>query len=268
MIIESLALGSVIALFHRVDKATKIDEKAIKKYTKAFVEKEEATLLLTNKAELTDKRLENVVRKKRAIINTTIPKFVEVYSQIQKVEVLLQDKKFELAIKEKNQELASLHYMSITHKEEFTDKELVCGILVKGIGKMIEKDSERFLSAANNQLRSANVMCSQAESISAFYDAIIERADRIAKLLSGMNALFLMSIQETKNTIERNGVCVREYSEYDKGVLMTCVNIAKAMADIINVPVVDEDGVICQSAIEMIENGEKYVTKVNNIIMR
>ena len=131
---------------------------------------------------------------------------------------------------------------------------------------MMEMDSERYLSAANSQMREANVIYSQSESIGAVYDAIVGRADRISNLLMTMNALFIRSINETSLTIEKNGLNVRNYNDYDKGVLMTCVNIAAAMSDIIDVPVVDEKGQICESAMEMITTGEKYLEKMNRAV--
>ena len=56
------------------------------------------------------------------------------------------------------------------------------------------------------------------------------------------------------------------YDEYDKSVLMTCVNIAVAMSDLVNIPVVDEKGQICESATELITTGEKYLEKMNYAI--
>lgn len=81
-----------------------------------------------------------------------------------------------------------------------------------------------------------------------------------------MNALFIKSINETSLVIEKNGLDVRNYNSYDKGVLMTCVNIAVAISDIIDVPVVNEDGQICESAMEMIATGERYLEKMNQAV--
>ena len=131
---------------------------------------------------------------------------------------------------------------------------------------MAVMDSERYLSAANSQVRSANVVYSQAQSVGEVYDAIVARADRISNLLMAMNALFVKSITETERVINANGLNVRNYSEYDKGVLMTCVNIAGAVSDIIDVPVVDEKGVLCDSALEMIETGENYIEKMRQLM--
>lgn len=266
MIIEALAVGALAKTFYSADKSLKMDEKALKKYAKAFERSEEAQLLVRNKAEFTDKRLMNVAKKKRAIVQSTVPKFLDVYSQIQKIELENKTSVNEISIRDNVRRLAILDALSVSVKKDFTDKELVCGLITKGFPKMMEMDSERYLSAANSQMRAANVVYSQAKSIGAVYDAITARADRISNLLMAMNALFIRSINETLLTIKKNGLDVRNYSVYDKGVLMTCVNIAVAMSDIIDVPVVDENGQICESAIEMIATGEKYLEKMNQVV--
>lgn len=266
MIIEALAVGTLVKTFYSVDKSLKMDEKALKKYAKAFERSEEAELLVRKKAEFTDKRLMNVAKKKRAILQSTVPKFVNIYSQIQKIELENKTIVNEISIRDNVRKLAIWDDLSVSVKKDFTDKELVCGLIVKGFSKMIEMDSERYLSAANSQMRAANVVYSQSESIGEVYDAIAARADRISNLLMAMNALFIRSINETSLTIEKNGLDVRNYSVYDKNVLMTCVNISAAMSDIINVPVVDEKGQICEAAMEMIATGEKYLEKMNQVV--
>ena len=266
MIIEGLAVAAFIRSYHSAAKAAKMDERALKKYAKAFETSEEARLLVKKKAEFTDKRLANVAKKKRAIVQNTVPRFVDVYSKIQKIELENRSSVNEIALRGNVQKLAVLNSISLSVEKEFTDKELVCGFITKGLGKLIEMESERYLSAANSQMRAANVVYSQAESIGEVYDAIVERADRVSNLLMAMNALFVKSITETERVINTYGLDVRNYSEYNKGVLMTCVNIAEAMSDIIDVPVVDEKGLICDSAIEMIETGEQYIKKMKNLV--
>lgn len=269
MIIETLVIGGALAkTLHSVDKSSKMDERALKKYARAFEKSEEAELLIRKKAEFTDKRLMNVAKKKRAIVQSTVPKFTEIYSQIQKIELENKTAVNEITIRDSVKKLAVLDALSVSVKKDFTDKELVCGLLTKGFSKMMEMDSERYLSAANCQMREANVKYSQSESIGEVYDAIAARADRISNLLMAMNALFIKSINETSRTIEKNGLDVRNYSDYDKGVLMTCINIAAAISDIIDVPVVDEKGQLCEAAIEMITTGETYLEKMNEVMKK
>lgn len=266
MMLESLAIGILAKTFYDVNKSFKTDEQALQKYSRAFEKSQEAELLVKAKAEYTDMRLMNVAKKKRAIIQYTVPRFVEVYSKIQKICLDNKNSDNEIIIRNSVQNLSTLNTMTLSAKKEFTDKELVCGYLTKGIGGLIRIESERNLSAARNQMRAANVIYSQAKSISEVYDAIVGRADRISNLLMAMNMLFIKSINETDKTIKINGLDVKKYNDYDKGVLMTCVNMASAMSDIVNIPVVDENGKMCESAIQMIQTGESYVEKMNNIL--
>ncbi len=267
MVLEILIAGGAITnIFYNTNKSMKMDEKALKKYSKAYELAEEATIKVKIKSEKTDKRVLNVAKKKRAIIEHTLPKFIEVYGQIQEIELENKSIVNEIAINNNIGKLTSINTAATSRKQEFTDKELVCGLMTKGIGKMMVIESERLLSAANNQMREANVIYSQAESYCTICDAIIARADRIANLFAKMNSLFIKSIEETKNTIEKNGLDIHDYTEFDKGILMTCINIAKALSDIIDVPVITSEGAIPEAAMETIMTGEKYLTEMSNTI--
>ena len=131
---------------------------------------------------------------------------------------------------------------------------------------MMIADSKRNLSAAKSQLSAANVVYSQAQSVAEVYDAIIGRAERIASLLMRMNALFLGSIFETEKVITQNGTNAKAYNQQDMGILMTCVNLAGAMSEIINIPVLDENGELWKAAVEMIQTGEAYIEQMNDLI--
>lgn len=267
MLIELGLMGapSFAKTLYDAYKSTNMDERAMQKYSQAFEKEQDAKLIVKRKAEYTDKRLANVAKKKRFVIQNTFPQFVSVYDKIQKIEIDQKNVSNEIIAYNSNDQFV-VKDLAISAKKEFTDKELVCGMIFGGIGNLMVKESERNLSAANSQMRAANVAYSQAQSIAEVYDAIVGRADRIAKLIVAMNILFVRSINETEHTIDRNGYNVRNYNDYDKGILMTCVNIAKAMADILNIPVVESDGKISEKAVEMIENGEQYLDKMNALL--
>ena len=243
-----------------------LDEKALKKYGEAFEVEHEARKLIYKKEQYTDKRLENVVQKKRAVIDYTIPKFIEVYKQVQNIEISRTEQINQLMCSDKIHTLTSMNNPVLSKKKKFTDKELVCGTLRYGVSGMMVKDSERRLSAANNQMSRANVMYSHAESISDIYDAIVMQANHVADVIKKLNMLFVRSIQETKITLEKNGVDVKKYNEYDKGILATCLNLAIAMSEMIHVPVLEENGEISERAKGMIITGEQYIEEFNRII--
>lgn len=257
--------------FYGADKSMKMDERALSKYAKAFEKSAEAARMVHEKEKLADKRLNNVVRKKRAVIENSFPLFAEVYEVIQKV--ILKDSAnayHDLTIW-KEGELAQVNSMALSVRKDFTDKELVCGVLTKGIGGMMIKQSEAYLSAANNQMRAANVASSQAESICLVYDALIEKADRVANVIAQLNTLFVKSIKETQRVIQMNEESNRSYHEYsvfDKEVLVNCANFAKGMSEVVKVPVITEKGEITVGAEELIRKGEERIMQMNHLISK
>lgn len=110
-----------------------MDEKALSKYAKAFENNEEAKLLVKKKADFAYKRLANVAKKKRAIMQNTVPRFVEVYSQIQKIELEYKHMTNEIALHSNVQKLSTLNGMAMSIKNDLTDKELICSFVTKGL---------------------------------------------------------------------------------------------------------------------------------------
>ena len=253
-------LIELAALAYCADKSNKMDAQALAKRSKAFTKEAEARDLVYQKRSTAEKKMQNVAKKKRAIIESTLPRFVEVYQKIQKIDLTISDKN-ELAVYNQFQKSNAIQAMQVVIQKPLTD-----GQLIKGIGGMMIADSKRNLSAAKSQLSAANVVYSQAQSVAEVYDAIIGRAERIASLLMRMNALFLGSIFETEKVITQNGTNAKAYNQQDMGILMTCVNLAGAMSEIINIPVLDENGELCKAAVEMIQTGEAYIEQMNDLI--
>ncbi len=262
MLIELVTLG---ALAYSADKSNRMDEQALAKRSKAYTREAEARDLIYRKRITADKTLQIVAKKKRAVIESTLPRFIEVYQQIQKIDLKISDKN-ELAVYNRFQSSNTIQVMQTVIKKPLTDGQLITEYIFKGIGGMMISDSKRNLSAAKSQLSAANVVYSQAQSVAEIYDAIIGRAKRISSLIMRMNALFLGSIFETEKIIAQNGTNAKTYNKQDMGVLMTCVNLAGAMSDIMNIPVLDENGELCQTAVEMIQTGEAYIEQMNDLI--
>lgn len=252
-------------LAYSADKSNKMDEAALAKRSKAYTREAEARDLIYQKRSAADKKMQIVAKKKRAVIESTLPRFIEVYQQIQKIDITISDKN-ELAVYSKFQASNAIQTMQLVTQKPLTDSQLITEYIFKGIGGMMIADSKRNLSAAKSQLSAANVVYTQAQSVAEVYDAIIGRAERISSLIMRMNAMFLSSIFEAEKIIAQNGTNVRAYNKQDMGVLMTCVNLAGAMSDIINIPVLDENGELCQAAVEMIQTGEAYIEQMNDLI--
>ena len=266
MLIELLVAGVVGKALYDVDQSVKMDEWALEDYSEAYEIEREARQRVNKIKEIADIRLQNVVKKKRAVQTYTLPRFVKVYGQIQKIEIQNEKKMLELYRKIDTNQIAKIESIDTFTKKEFTDQELLFGLATKGIAKMIRLDSERELAAAENQLNAAKILDEQSKSVYAVYEAIIEHADRISKLTANMNVLFMKSIEQTETTIDKNGVDVSNYTEHEIGTLMTCVNIAQAMLDILSIPVVDKKGKIYNESIKTIEVGEQYLDRMQTIM--
>lgn len=268
MIIESLIMAGIafgVGIYAPVNKSMKLDEKAMQKYGRAFEKAQNARMKVDEKSALADKRAKNVVNKKRAIINHSLPQFIEVYDKIQKIQIESKEKSKIIEFSA----FDNLNYITsipIAKLENFTDKQLICGIALRGITGMMVKESEQKLSAANNTMNYARVYEAQADSFIVVYDAIIERANRIADLLLKMNILFLQSIEETNRVINKNGMDVLNYSENDKSVLATCVNIADSVFNLVDIPVVNEHGELVKEAVELIEKGQMFLDEMSDIL--
>lgn len=266
MLIELAVGGALINAVSKGNQALKADAKAMEKRSRAFTRESEAQRLVSIKREDADKRMEKVAKKKRAIITVSIPKFISVYEHIQKLNIQQKERKYELLDLNAADEKYLLQTISLIPQKEFTDKELVVGVLLKGISGMTLEDSKRNLSAARSQERAAEVVYSQAMSIAELYDAIIGRSERIAKLLTAMNALFLGSISEAEKIISRNGTDIKRYSEKEKITLTMCVNLAFAITELLDIPILDENGQIAAAASEMLQTGEENLRKMNGLI--
>ncbi len=251
---------------YETNKSMEIDEKAIQKYGKAFTKSKDAAMRLQNKVEYMDKRLANVANKKRAIINVSFPEFIRVYENIQQIEI---EQSFQ---KEDKQFLQTMNDFSVRNPirsvppEALTDKQLICTWFFHGLGKTMIKDSERKLSAAKQTMSASNIYVANVESAEALSNAIIDRADRLAKLLTGMNFLFVKITKRADELIQEKGYDVKNYSDFEKGTLMTLVNIADAISECIQIPVVDEKGKMYEAAVEMIQKNEEYLKRMREFV--
>lgn len=248
-------------------KSLELDEKALKKYAKAFEKQSEANDRLYKKQKMAENRVANCMKKKKAILETTMKEFLEVYGKIQKIEFQdgsgikeLKQNKFSV------EEVQQLDQMIMITKKPITDKEAVLGLTFNLYGSFV-KDSERYLSAANNQMRSANVMDEQSNVIYMAYDNVILRADHIADLLVKMNFLLRKILVQAGKVIQNNGLDVAQYSQSDIEVLFICVNFADAVKKILDIPVIDEEDKMNQIAEKAIEAGNQVCAEFNKVIM-
>jgi hypothetical protein len=263
MLLEGFIVGKLI---YDVNKTIKIDEQTQKKYTKAYERRIAAERLKHEKHIQVDNSLRRVANRKKAILSTSMPDFLDIYEKIMKINFVPGDGILEL---DKNimapAEISQIRGMTVTAISPMTDKELVISYLLKGLGGAMVDDSKRNLAMASSQMKVSNVIYSQAETYAVASDAIIERSNRIATLLARMDLLFFKSIQTSNEVIIKNGFSRKKYTSDDRKVLMTCINLADAIKKILDAPLIDENGKITQESFEALQVGNEYLQELEAV---
>lgn len=264
MIIESIIIGGALGkVFHDVDKAQKLDAKGLKKLSKAYEKQAEASLLIQRKKKDADEALLKVMNRKRGIMASSMKQFVMLYQTIIRLE--LQEGKALILSNLSNEDIGEIQHMTIKALEPISNSELAVAFFKGGIGGLILKDSERDYVQANRQLRSAEIVFSQAENIGKSIDILIRQCNAIADVLAKLNVLFMKSIQSSQNIIEERGQNREAYTREDRNILMTCMNLAKGIKGIIDAPVVQKGGTIANEMNEAIKIGEKFLEQTKSL---
>lgn len=267
MIVE-LFLGSAALVkgAYKANKSLKMDEEARKKYIKAFERESQARRQVDEAKDATDVSLMKVANRKRAILNTSMSEFLDVYSKIIKINfnegegiLELEKRKFPKS------EIGQVRQASSDSILPMTEKEVISTFLFGGVGGILVKNSERNLAKAKGQLRVSSVVESQAETMVLFLNSLKFRSDEISNLLKKLNVLLIKSLRLSNQIIDVNGYNRANYSKSDRENLMTCINLADALKKVIDTPMLDKDGDITQAAIDALESGSEYLTQLSKI---
>ena len=79
-----------------------------------------------------------------------------------------------------------------------------------------------------------------------------------------LNYLTTKSIISAKKIIDKNGDDPENYTMRELEIIMTCENMVLGLIDAINLPVVNEDGIIEHEAVELLNKTEENVRKLES----
>lgn len=91
---------------------------------------------------------------------------------------------------------------------------------------------------------------------------IIDEANKISDLLASLNLFLLKSIKLVDQLIDTIGYDKFKYTTQDREIIKNTINIAMAVKDIIDCPVIDEEGNIT----EQLANSYKFAYEFYMII--
>ncbi len=251
MIVEAVVAVTILG---QIYKSIKIDEATLSTLKEAHDTYAEAVESLKRHKMDADIKLQKLINRKRALLSGRLPQFIDVYQQIQKIQFQPGDGIFELEntafTVHDAEEVTS---MIDTSRKPMTEKELVAKYLMFGVGGMLLADSKRNAQIADDQRYIASTIKAQTENMEIVLDAIGTRADQISTVLARFGLLLGKSTAKTEQVIRQNGSERNRYSQSDREVLMNCVNLAKGIKDILDVPILGQDGSVTDESLKALE---------------
>ena len=254
LIVAGVAAGKFLSDLSDLNKACNMDEDSRKRMKKAFQRETDARLLVKQKSQEFESALGRIIQRKRGTISN-FRRFVDLYQKI--IEIDFQA--------EKREDIAYLHQMVIVPKREFTDSEVLMSLLKGGLGRSMLDDSKQAQSESFKQLRAARVVYAQAENIAKGIDIMVDQCSVISEVIARLNLLLAKSIQHSQDLIEARGSDPRNYSQADRDVLMTCMNLVDALKKIVDAPVVTDNGALTQEIMATIQMGKEYADAIKKI---
>lgn len=230
----------------------------------AFTMVEAASRKFQSQREKLDETLTKLANRKRAVMSSSLPKFVAVHERIVQINFSrrLSDNVIRsLTLRPEN--LSAINQMiSVSGVQMSTEQTLGTFIFGGLIGGAIKKEARINLDVAQTRSDEAEVIAHNIDTARLAVEGINDKADSVLKLLTQMNALLLKSIQHTSTLVERNGFDVERYSDADIDDIMNCCNFAVAVSDVLKAPLFDANGKLSRQVDETLSTGNEYVKKI------
>ena len=259
--------GATIRLIGDIWKADDYNREARHVNYEAFTMVEAASRKFQSQREKLDETLTKLANRKRAVMSSSLPKFVGVYERIKRIdfdEMHALDDENALALRPEN--LSAINQMISVSGVQMSTEQTLGTFLFSweygGIGGAIKKEARINLDVAQTRSDEAEVIAHNIDTARIAVEGINDKAEAVLKLLTQMNALFLKSLQYTSGIIAQRGLDKRNYGVDDKKALMNCMNFAKAVADVLKAPLFDANGKLSRQVDETLSAGNEYVKKI------
>ena len=242
-------------------QAEQLSVKAAERYYKAVQDDKESTKKM-------EKALLRLATRKRAIIKVSLKKFTDVFSKIAQIsmnsntkgfcEVLSVDR-----ISKCSNEMQGLLNIKI---DELTDSQLLSTCLFSGISGIKVKESELNLYSAQAQSKQAKIYQEIVDTKISANEMLITHIDNITNVITKLNFLFSRVLKKAEETINRNGFDGNNYSDEDLVCIGTCMELAHAVKEYIDIPIIDPQNGITQAALGIITSGKGLLETYNRRI--
>ncbi len=213
--------------------------------------------------------LQRLFNRKKAILQTSLQHFLITYEKIIKINFLPSDGIRELdsftpAVRKEIVQVGSIVQKGFDSPT--ITKGVVAGFLFGGICgaalASIKDDAKKELDLAKLQAKRAAVIEEQARAKKLSYHMIEQKANQIADVLTKCNIMFEKNLGSSDEIIEKNGMDRKKYSEDERKILATCINIAGAVKSLIDLTILQENGEINQKIESIVKLGNDILMNV------
>jgi len=308
-----IGMGAAATTIYNLYQGDKITEQAKTKSLKAVNRALEENVKAQQQTDRAKTAMLRLANRKRAILMTTIPKFLKLYEKLIKINFIEGDgikelSDFPVAIAEEMQiqtkavgqimtDSEATAYLVAVGASGFATLAINAGIAVSssaaavtagtissaaiaaapaavGIaaaalpiaaGLSIKKDAEGKLKEANQIAKQSKLQQIHYENVALSYSTIETRCSKMTEILTKLNIIFKNSLDYSFELIEKNGIDKSSYSLDERKALAGCINLAKAVKSILDVPLLDKNNEISKASLEAIEMGAAYISKMANI---
>lgn len=276
---ERFMLGGIMAgvtvakMVSDMKKSDEINERAQKKRVQAMRTLSDAENDRRCEEEKMHQAILKLATRKKGILTTSIERFIDVYGKIKQIKFNDSDGIRELdtfspsCCNDMKNQIIFIQQKDLSSDVVFT-KNVVVNLLFLGlpaaITTSIVNEAQNELNMASSKLKQARVLAEQQKIYSLSYQAISERADRMKEILTALNVLFVKSLNNTEEIIEKKGNDRKRYETTDIMQIGTCLNLAKAVKDILDAPILDQEGELAKESMAAIERGNQCVIEMNN----
>ena len=265
--VKGLLIGGAFGSFvENMIEADNNNKKADKTNIKAFNMLSKAQKDLYDSEQRAYKSLTKASNRKKGILLTSMKRFLIVYEKIIKINFsdnnyLRIDDKFSIkSINELNQ------LVSVAGESMNVSKTISVMMVKGGFSGVISYESEMNLSNARVRKKQAEVVKVANNTKIEFADYVSKKSEQISSVLLILNSLWVKSIEATEIIIEKNGIDKYKYDSSDREKLAACMNFAGAIKDIIDAPLIDNEGNVVEETTRIVDKNEQFISKMNDLV--
>lgn len=270
-----VAAATTAKVVSDMKKSDELNESAQKKRIRAMRTLADAENDRAYEEERMEKSVFRLATRKKGVLTTSISRFIDVYGKIKKIRFLESDGIRELGAfsprccNEMKDQIIIIQQKEITPSSALAKNVIVSSLffgLAGAITASIVDDAKSGLDVASDKLKQARVYAEQQRICGLSYHSIAERADHMTDILTKLNMLFVKSLNNTEPLVEAKGDDRSYYKQDDIAQIGTCLNLAKAVKDILDAPILDRDGELAKETLAVIERGNQCVIEMQESI--